>query len=69
MLTDLLNGWKTIQHETMLNLSLDTLLCDSARALFNTGAIDEARELYTKALELNPENPQACFGAALLTKP
>ncbi len=65
ILTELLNGWKTYKFETMLNITLDILLCDSARALFATGAIEEARELYTKALEQNPENANACMGAAM----
>ncbi len=64
VLTDLMNGWKTFKFKTMMNLQLDALLCDSARALFATGAIEEARELYTRALEQNPENPEACMGAA-----
>ncbi len=64
VLTDLLNGWKQHKYETMVYIQLDTLLCDSARALFATGAIEEAHELYTKALEQNPENPEACMGAA-----
>ncbi len=65
ILTELLNGWKQNKFHTMLNIDLDTLLCDSARALFSTGAVDEARELYTKALEYNPNNSTACYGAAL----
>ncbi|MBL7976341.1 MAG: glycosyltransferase [Candidatus Kapabacteria bacterium] len=67
-LTVLLNKWEQARYETMLNITLDMLLCDSARALMNTGAIEEARELYTKALEFNPNNPDACYGAALCFK-
>lgn len=63
-LTALLNDWNSYKFQTMLNFTLDQLLCDSARALLNTGAIDEARELYTKALEYNPNNPDACYGVA-----
>ncbi len=63
-LTLLFDGWKSYKYQTMLGLSLETLLCDSARALFATGGLEEARELYTKALEMNPENSEACYGAA-----
>lgn len=63
-LTGLFDGWKTFKFQTMLGLTLETLLCDSARALFATGGLDEARELYTKVLEMNPENSEACYGAA-----
>jgi tetratricopeptide (TPR) repeat protein len=64
-LSAILKDWHQFKFATRLNLQLDTLLCDSARALLNTGASDEARELYTKALEINPNNPDACYGAAL----
>jgi glycosyltransferase involved in cell wall biosynthesis len=63
-LTFVLDGWKSYKFQTMLGVSLETLLCDSARALFATGALNEARELYTKILEMNPHNPEACYGAA-----
>jgi glycosyltransferase involved in cell wall biosynthesis len=67
-LTILLNSWDEVMLKTNLNITLDILLCDSARALFNTGAVDHARDLYTKALEINPNNPDACYGAALCLK-
>ncbi|MBL7998115.1 MAG: glycosyltransferase [Candidatus Kapabacteria bacterium] len=68
LLTQLLQSWDRSMTQTSLNLKLDAVLCDSARALMHTGAIDEARELYTKALEFNPNNPDACYGAALCFK-
>ncbi len=67
-LTALMNSWATVQFETMVGITLDRLLCDSARALLNLGFPDDARQLYEKALEHNPDNPDACYGAALCFK-
>lgn len=67
-LTALLNDWHQVRFETMVGITLDRLLCDSARALLNLGLPDDARQLYEKALEHNPNNPDACYGAALCFK-
>lgn len=67
-LTALLNTWQHVRFETRLGITLDRLLCDSARALLNLGFPDDARQLYEKALEHNPNNPDACYGAALCFK-
>lgn len=67
-LTALLNTWQYVRFETRLGITLDRLLCDSARALLNLGFPDDARQLYEKALEHNPNNPDACYGAALCFK-
>jgi len=66
-LTTILNEWQSAKYETF-QLTLDRLLCDSARALLNLGFPDDARQLYEKALEQNPNNPDACYGAALCFK-
>lgn len=67
-LTSLLNAWQQVRFETCIGITLDRLLCDSARALLNLGFPDDARLLYEKALEHNPNNPDACYGAALCFK-
>jgi len=67
-LTALMNDWHHVQFETMIGITLDRLLCDSARALMNLGFPDDARQLYEKALEYNPDNPDACYGVALCFK-
>lgn len=67
-LTAIMNQWQQARFETGVGITLDRLLCDSARALFNLGFPDDARQLYEKALEHNPNNPDACYGAALCFK-
>lgn len=66
-LTAIMNDWHRAKLESY-TVTLDRLLCDSARALLNIGFPDDARQLYEKALELNPNNPDACYGAALCFK-
>ncbi|MCS7000905.1 MAG: glycosyltransferase [Candidatus Kapabacteria bacterium] len=67
-LNALLTTWQEVRFESRIGMTLDRLLCDSARALFNLGFPDDARQLYEKALEYNPNNPDACYGAALCFK-
>ncbi|MCX7930667.1 MAG: glycosyltransferase [Chlorobi bacterium] len=67
-LTAVMNQWQTARFETRIGITLDRLLCDSGRALLNLGFPDDARQLYEKALEYNPNNPDACYGAALCFK-
>ncbi|HYF03359.1 MAG TPA: methyltransferase domain-containing protein [Patescibacteria group bacterium] len=63
-LSDILTNWKYVRFDTTLGLTLDMLLCDTARALLSTDAVDEAHEIYSEALKMNPENADACYGLA-----
>jgi glycosyltransferase involved in cell wall biosynthesis/ADP-heptose:LPS heptosyltransferase/2-polyprenyl-3-methyl-5-hydroxy-6-metoxy-1,4-benzoquinol methylase/Flp pilus assembly protein TadD len=64
-LNTLLGDWKHFRYEAQLGTTLDTLLCESGRALFQLGDLENAHELYTQALKMNPENADACYGTAL----
>ncbi|MFN8362071.1 MAG: glycosyltransferase [Candidatus Kapaibacterium sp.] len=64
-LNTLLGDWKRFRYDSALGIRLDTLLCDSGRALFRLGDLENAHELYTQALKMNPDNADACYGAAL----
>jgi GT2 family glycosyltransferase/glycosyltransferase involved in cell wall biosynthesis/Flp pilus assembly protein TadD len=65
ILEPLLDNWKTARFESRLGITLDTLLCDMGRALYNLDHIEDAKEVYSLALGVNNENPDACYGAAL----
>jgi tetratricopeptide (TPR) repeat protein len=63
-LSGLLKNWGNIQFDTTLGLTLDIVLCDTARALLSTNAVEEAQELYAEVLKMNPESGDACYGLA-----
>ncbi len=65
ILEPLLDRWKTARLQSRIGIELDTLLCDMGRALYSLGIVEDAKEVYTLALGVNNENPDACYGAAL----
>lgn len=65
ILEPLLDTWKAERFKSRLGITLDTLLCDMGRALYNLDHIDDAKEVYSLALGVNNENPDACYGSAL----
>ncbi|MBK9249242.1 MAG: glycosyltransferase [Ignavibacteria bacterium] len=65
LLNRILGNWKNFRYEAALGIALDTLLCESGRALFQLGDLENSHEIYTQALKLNPENADACYGTAL----
>lgn len=64
-LEPLLLNWKEIRFEMLLGVSLENLLCDIAGVLIELGGIEQALEFYTKVLELNHSNAEACYGAGV----
>lgn len=65
ILEPLLDGWKVVRLKSRIGVELDALLCDMGRALYYIGAMEDAKEVYTLALGVNNENPDACYGSAL----
>ncbi len=61
----LMDNWKHLRFESCLNYDLSDILCETARALFAIEDVEAAHTLYTSALEIRPENADACFGAGL----
>jgi tetratricopeptide (TPR) repeat protein len=64
LLSVILDNWSSWKYETTLDISLDTLLCDTAEGLFELNDVENALRLYTEALKMNNYNPAACYGAA-----
>lgn len=65
VLQPLMDSWKTMRFISSLGFDLSDILCETARALFAIDDIEAAHTLYTSALEIRPENADACFGAGL----
>ncbi len=61
----LLDNWSSLRFQSYLGIDLSDILTETARSLFSLGDVESAHTLYSSALELRPENADACFGAGL----
>lgn len=61
----LLDEWNSLRFQSYLGIDLSDILTETARNLFALGDVESAHALYSSALELRPENADACFGAGL----
>ena len=61
----LLDEWNNLRFHSYLGIDLSDILTETARSLFALGDVESAHALYSSALELRPENADACFGAGL----
>lgn len=61
----LLDNWNTLRFQSYLGIDLSDILTETARNLYSLGDMEAAHTLYSSALELRPENADACFGAGL----
>ncbi len=61
----LLDNWNTLRFQSYIGIDLSDILTETARNLFSLGDVEAAHTLYSSALELRPENADACFGAGL----
>jgi glycosyltransferase involved in cell wall biosynthesis len=61
----LLDNWSSLRFQSYLGIDLSDILTETARSLFSLGDVEAAHTLYSSALELRPENADACFGAGL----
>ncbi len=55
----LMDNWKVWKFRSVLGYGLDTLLVDTATALFQSGSPDEARQLLSLSVQLHPQNQRA----------
>ncbi len=55
----LMDHWKVWKFRSVLGYGLDTLLVDTATALFQLGSPDEARQLLSLSVQLHPQNQRA----------
>lgn len=62
-LTPLMENWHDRKYDSSLGINLDDLVVLTGDMFFEQDAIEDAHKLYSKALELNHENPYACYGA------
>ncbi len=65
LLNGLLDPWQQLRFSSRIGLTLDILLADAGRGLYELGFADDARKLFELALQVNSENADACFGAGL----
>jgi tetratricopeptide (TPR) repeat protein len=64
--TDLLNNWKYEKYNSTLGFSLDDLLVLGGNLFLSTKEnYFDALDVYELALKENPENAEACYGAAI----
>lgn len=61
----LMENWINWKYESSFGYKLDDLLVLTGDILLNTGDLESANQLYTSALQLNHENPFACYGAGI----
>ncbi len=67
-ITPALESWKETKYNSSAGLYLDDLLCHTADIMLEMDDLDGANQIYTSALEYNPNNPRVCFGAGLCFK-
>ncbi len=67
-ITPALESWKDSKYLSSAGLYLDDLLCHTADIMLEMDDLDGANQIYTTALEYNPNNPRVCFGAGMCFK-
>ncbi len=67
-ITPALENWKDTKYISSAGLYLDDLLCHTADIMLEMDDLDGANQIYTTALEYNPNNPRVCFGAGMCFK-
>ncbi len=67
-ITPALENWKESKYISTAGLYLDDLLCHTADIMLEMDDLDGANQIYTSALEYNPNNPRVCFGAGMCFK-
>lgn len=67
-ITPALESWKDTKYISSAGLYLDDLLCHTADIMLEMDDLDGANQIYTTALEYNPNNPRVCFGAGMCFK-
>lgn len=63
-ITIVMNNWNENKYNSTLSKSLDDVLCITGNILVEIEDLEGANQIFTEALKYNPENQEACYGAA-----
>lgn len=68
ILSPLMDNWVAVKYDSRLGFGLDSLLVLTAKGLNELGDPENSLKLFGEALKINPNNYEACYGAALRLK-
>ena len=64
----LLNDWQDIKWDSKLGISLDSIMCEIAKIMFDLGDLEGSLQLYQNAITINKLNAFAYYGAGMCFK-
>lgn len=73
ILNTLIENWDTYRYQSLIGIRLTNLLCAAGNAVYygssdlqdRTEEVSAAHQLYSASLKDDPDNAEACYGAAL----